>query len=249
MIKIDDKLNDKLRQQMDCLLDEDEELKLRLVAKSYAVCEHSIAVLSNLRTDKGYIYYGRTSDILGLDSSGRFEKIDTIWEKKILNNIHPDDYRRRNIQELAFLHFVSSSHADDAFDWHMESTLRMTDNRGNYLPLIHRVFYFPSKGKRGVSYAICLYNLTTRVSNGAILKNSLTGEERQLNIDKKRLLSEREITIITLVREGYSSKEISTKLNISKYTVDRHRQNIINKIQATNMAEACHKAEQLGLVE
>lgn len=31
-------------------------------------------------------------------------------------------------------------------------------------------------------------------------------------------------------------------------TVDRHRQNIISKMQASNMAEACHKAKQLGLL-
>ena len=55
MSEIDDKLNEKLRQQMDGLFDEDEEQRFRLIAKSYAMCENSIAVLSNLRTDKSYI--------------------------------------------------------------------------------------------------------------------------------------------------------------------------------------------------
>ena len=80
------------------------------------------------------------------------------------------------------------------------------------------------------------------------MKNTLTGEERQIDIDEKQLLSEREITVIKLVSQGMSSKMIASKLDISKNTVDRHRQNIINKMQASNMTEACHKAKQLLLV-
>lgn len=74
MSEIDDKLNEKLRQQMDGLFDEDEEQRFRLIAKSYAMCENSIAVLSNLRTDKSYIYYGRTSNVLGLNPQEAMKK-------------------------------------------------------------------------------------------------------------------------------------------------------------------------------
>lgn len=45
-----------------------------------------------------------------------------------------------------------------------------------------------------------------------------------------------------------SSKMIASKLDISKNTVDRHRQNIINKMKVSNMTEACNKAKQLLLV-
>ena len=80
------------------------------------------------------------------------------------------------------------------------------------------------------------------------MKNTLTGEERQIDIDEKQLLSEREITVMKLVSQGMSSKMIASKLDISKKTVDRHRQNIINKMQVSNMTEACNKAKQLLLV-
>ena len=248
MSEIDDKLNEKLRQQMDGLFDEDEEQRFRLIAKSYAMCENSIAVLSNLRTDKSYIYYGRTSNVLGFEPAGSYENIDSIWEEKILCRIHPDDQRRRNLQELAYNHFVIASHTDNAFDWYMENTMRMADMSGKYLNTLHRIFYFQGKGQRGVSYAICLFNLAVKTSKVAVMKNTLTGEERQIDIDEKQLLSEREITIIKLVSQGLSSKIIASKLDISKNPVDRHRQNIINKMQASNMTEACHKAKQLLLV-
>ena len=105
MIEINDKLDEKLRQQMDGRLEEDEELQLRSVAKAYAICENSIAVLSNLRTNKSHIYYGKTSDLLGFEPVGSYEKIESIWEEKILSRIHPDDQRRRQLQELAFCQF------------------------------------------------------------------------------------------------------------------------------------------------
>lgn len=80
MSEIDDKLNEKLHQQMDGLFDEDEEQRFRLIAKSYAMCENSIAVLSNLRTDKSYIYYGGTSNVLGFEPAGSYEKM--TWFSK-----------------------------------------------------------------------------------------------------------------------------------------------------------------------
>ena len=130
MIEINDKLDEKLRQQMDGRLEENEELQLRFVAKAYAMCENSIAVLSNLRTNKSHIYYGKTSDLLGFEPVGSYEKIESIWEEKILSRIHPDDQRRRQLQELAFCQFVCSLHSEKAFDWHMENTMRMADRNG-----------------------------------------------------------------------------------------------------------------------
>lgn len=248
MSEIDDKLNEKLRQQKDGLLDEDEEQKYRLIAKVYAMCEHSIAVLSNLRTDKSYVYYGKTSHVLGFEPVGSYEKIDSIWEEKILCRIHPDDQRRRNLQELAYNHFVINQHTDNAFDWYMENTMRMADKSGKYINTLHRIFYFQGKGQRGVSYALCLFNLAVKTNKVAVMKNRFTGEERQMDVDERQLLTGREMTIIKLVSQGLSSKAIAMMLNISKNTVDRHRQNIINKMQASNMTEACHKAKQLLLI-
>ena len=48
---------------------------------------------------------------------------------------------------------------------------------------------------------------------------------------------------------GKSSKMIADRLEISKHTVDRHRQNIIAKLRVNNTTEACHKAKRLGLID
>ncbi len=49
-------------------------------------------------------------------------------------------------------------------------------------------------------------------------------------------LSEREMQIVKLIKEGFSSKEISAQLNISLKTVEVHRHNILKKLSLKNSA-------------
>jgi len=50
------------------------------------------------------------------------------------------------------------------------------------------------------------------------------------------ILTEREMQIINLIKEGFSSKEIATDLNISLKTVEVHRHNILKKLKLKNSA-------------
>jgi DNA-binding NarL/FixJ family response regulator len=54
---------------------------------------------------------------------------------------------------------------------------------------------------------------------------------------KSDLLSDREKEILQLVSTGKSNQEIADSLNISKRTVDKHRENILSKTQTKNTAE------------
>jgi DNA-binding CsgD family transcriptional regulator len=61
-------------------------------------------------------------------------------------------------------------------------------------------------------------------------------------------LSKRELEVLGLVSKGFISKEIADKLFISVNTVNNHRQNILEKIKATNTNEAIRYARNLGLL-
>ena len=50
------------------------------------------------------------------------------------------------------------------------------------------------------------------------------------------LLSQREIDIVRLIKDGLSSKEIAMKLDISLKTVEVHRYNILKKLNLKNTA-------------
>ncbi len=66
--------------------------------------------------------------------------------------------------------------------------------------------------------------------------------------DFSNLISEREKEVLQLIDKGKLSKEISETLFISVHTVNRHRQNILAKLRATNSVEACRIAKQLKLI-
>jgi DNA-binding NarL/FixJ family response regulator len=62
-------------------------------------------------------------------------------------------------------------------------------------------------------------------------------------------LTERQEKILRLVSQGFSSREIAEKLDISYYTVTTHIKNIYGKLQVNSRAEAINEAYKLGLME
>ena len=61
-------------------------------------------------------------------------------------------------------------------------------------------------------------------------------------------LTERQIKILKLVSQGFSSREIAEKLDISYYTVTTHIKNIYSKLQVNSRTEALFEATKLGLL-
>ena len=74
-------------------------------------------------------------------------------------------------------------------------------------------------------------------------------QQPQPVIELPEALTERQVKILKLVSQGFSSKEIAEKLTISYYTVTTHIKNIYNKLQVNSRTEALHEAVKLGLLE
>lgn len=55
--------------------------------------------------------------------------------------------------------------------------------------------------------------------------------------DSYELLTEREREVLQLLAEGKSNKEVATVLNVSPYTVETHRTNLMQKLGLHNTAE------------
>jgi len=71
----------------------------------------------------------------------------------------------------------------------------------------------------------------------------------EVEIALPEALTERQIRILKYVSQGFSSKEIAEKLNISYYTVTTHIKNIYNKLQVNSRTEAIFEAMRLGLIK
>ena len=61
-------------------------------------------------------------------------------------------------------------------------------------------------------------------------------------------LTRREVEILSLIVEGYSSKKVADLLFVSKRTVDFHLDNVYEKLQVTNRMQALQRATRLGLI-
>ncbi len=60
--------------------------------------------------------------------------------------------------------------------------------------------------------------------------------EENKDVPNVNSLTDREIQIINLIKEGLSSKEIASNLNISLKTVEVHRHNVLKKLKLKNSA-------------
>ncbi|MEQ1732292.1 MAG: response regulator transcription factor [Bacteroidia bacterium] len=81
----------------------------------------------------------------------------------------------------------------------------------------------------------------------SILKTEM--KEKQTQHTTLQELSKRELEIINLICQEYSSNEIAEKLFISKATVDVHRKNILQKTGVKNLVGLIRFALQNGIVQ
>lgn len=79
-----------------------------------------------------------------------------------------------------------------------------------------------------------------------LVQNYLNHTESGIQTDNP--LSPREIEILRLLSEGYSSKEIAEQLVISPSTVYTHRNNIMTKLNLNNRYELMQYARKNGLI-
>ncbi|KJF41714.1 hypothetical protein LH29_24245 [Draconibacterium sediminis] len=80
-----------------------------------------------------------------------------------------------------------------------------------------------------------------------LLKKYLRTKKVSATYEDKRILTNRELTILKLFCKGYTYKEIGVKLNISPRTVETHKKNIQTKISVRSTAEMIEFAYQNNL--
>ena len=76
-----------------------------------------------------------------------------------------------------------------------------------------------------------------------------SGELVSIFNNDNQSLTKREIEILQLIRQGLLSKEIADRLNISIYTVNNHRKNILTKLNANNAIEAINLVNKEGVIK
>jgi DNA-binding NarL/FixJ family response regulator len=62
------------------------------------------------------------------------------------------------------------------------------------------------------------------------------------------LLTRREKEVLLMMTENITSKEMAEKMNVSKRTIDRHRESMLSKMEVKNVAALLKKAIDLGII-
>jgi DNA-binding NarL/FixJ family response regulator len=83
---------------------------------------------------------------------------------------------------------------------------------------------------------------------GKVMEGYLEGKKTLKKETSWDRLTQREREVLKLVAEGYTSKEISEFLYISPKTVERHRSNLMSKLDLHNVTELTSLAIDKGLV-
>ncbi len=65
----------------------------------------------------------------------------------------------------------------------------------------------------------------------------------------RAVLTPREDEVVKLIAEGFSSRDIAAELNISVRTVERHRENVLQKLGMRDRTELTRYAVRVGLIE
>jgi len=82
----------------------------------------------------------------------------------------------------------------------------------------------------------------------AFSKKHAPKDDRQQEAGILRQLTDRELDVLKLIAQEYTSEAISKKLYIAKSTVDTHRKNLINKLKVKNAVGLGLFAERNGLI-
>ena len=62
-------------------------------------------------------------------------------------------------------------------------------------------------------------------------------------------LTPRELEVVKLIAEAHTNEQIAALLNISRYTVERHRENVLAKLEMRDRVQLTRYAIRRGLVE
>lgn len=165
-------------------------------------------------------------DLLLLDlAMPRMNGISAIREIK---QQYPD------IKIIALTYHTSDEYILAAFESGADGYCLKNDTHRELVNAIEKVM----TGKKYFSPDICDKVLTGYLKGSQTIKKDTAWDS----------LTPRERAVLKLVGEGYTSAEIGEFLSISPKTVDKHRSNMMNKLDLHNAAALTAYAIQKGLV-
>jgi DNA-binding CsgD family transcriptional regulator len=179
----------------------------------------------------------------------------------ILSLIHPEDMEFVSKAEKRTLDYIYNTLGAEKFTRYKASyNFRFKKADGSYGLFNHQSLILTMDKNNNFIKSLNIHTDISHLTDKNNFKASLIGllgEPSFLNLDVlddqakvavENSFSKREIEIVSLIAEGYQTKEIATKLNIALDTVKAHRKNILVKSGCKNMAELTAKSTSEGWI-
>ena len=186
---------------------------------------------------------------------GYSRQVDNLNNQQFFaGRIHPDDAVKCSLNGVSILKLLSNMPASEKLNHKMVTEYRMLNAENRYVRLIeqYQVLELDARGQIWLMFNIVDVspNQNEYEETTSKLLNFRTGHIISMDEDVKLQveLTNREIEILQLVKDGLLSKEISDKLSISVHTVNTHRQRFLEKLGANNSMEAVIFASKYGLI-
>ncbi|MET3127166.1 DNA-binding CsgD family transcriptional regulator [Arcicella rosea] len=239
----------------------EEELDYAILEKHKPLL-HTLASLGNSGVSvfdsfrKEHVFYSPNfSSLLGYDLA-QIEVKDHIF---LDTKIHPNDLIELTRNGISLLKLFFAFSSDEKANYKLVNEYRILNAEDKYIRVVeqHQILELDAYGNMWLSLSIIDISPNQEINEGlkSQLLNFRTGkiipfldDELKKVEEPSVALSQREIQILHLVKDGFLSKEISDKLAISVHTVNTHRQRVLEKLGANNSLEAIVFASKLGLI-
>jgi DNA-binding CsgD family transcriptional regulator len=232
-----------------------DDIEDKLKGRKY--CSRPLTDISNFPIAKGqalYVLDYRKKAITF--QSGIFDLLGYTPEEFtvdfLANSYHPEDFDLIHRLLIATLTYATEN--DVSFQLGYFVTYRLKHKNGDYVKVLRQSSVF-DKDEKGqiISNTALLTDISFLDSSNKVQwRFDAPGLDQQkfkeyVSQVYSGFFTERETEIISLLKKGSSSLEISESLNISKHTVDTHRRKILKRANCKNLIELLNFCTQNGI--
>jgi len=212
-------------------------------------------VITDASADSCCVFGGRFARLIGLcDTDSYFKEMHSSDEDAIYDCIHPEDLVDKRMLEYEFFKYIDSLPVDEKLRYKATCRFRLKNRNGAYIFVNNstQIMRLSPNGK--IWLILCCYDLSPSQEQASSIMpriiDNASGEIIEVALSEKRdhILTGREKEILNLIKEGKPSKQIADILGISIHTVNRHRQNILEKLNVGNSFEAVMAAAAMKLL-
>ncbi|WP_422080587.1 response regulator transcription factor [Ulvibacterium sp.] len=189
------------------------------------------------------------------------EDPSTFSPDGFVHRIHPDDIPHYvRCQEIAAHFLFSHIEKEHIPHYKVSFQFRIKDINEEYKQFLHQAIALAMDEEHNMSSVFANHSdidHLTKVNNRKMSFINVLGGKSYFGIgdiddlnkcQSQQVFSTREVEVLKLVSEGFSSKEIADYLYISADTVRTHRKNVLGKTGFKNMAQAITYCIRDGLI-